>query len=100
MNWQKITMPPSAGDLVPEVGPLVMAFTNIYKEKLKPKGFCIFFVVSPEQRTFYLSPIAADLCREYVDRLDKPYEASPCDIPPVLLSDLRVGDSNCLDLLK
>lgn len=104
MDWCKITLPPSVGE-IPDPAALLAQFGVIYRRQENPKGFCVFFAASSEQRTFYLSPIAAVACSEYIRELSGVYKVSPCDAPATerFSIELRVGDfksNDCQDLLK
>lgn len=102
MNWRKITMPPAAPGVAPEPAPILIPFRKFYEDEGYPKDFCVFFSADQDERVFFLSPVAASACDEFVKGLGSPYVVSPCEASAVF-GELRVGDfksSECQDSLK
>lgn len=85
MSWLKITLP-----LTVQIDPVVVEIGNLAKathaKENNPKGFAMFHATrgvpdglkeDEEIRIVYLSPVAAELCKEITEN----YEVEPCDVP-------------------
>jgi hypothetical protein len=83
MSWHKVTFPLSM-----EIDPNVVKIGNIgwacYEKANQPAGFAMFHATRGheidyfEKRLVYLSPVAAELCKE---EIEKEYTLEPCDVP-------------------
>jgi hypothetical protein len=99
MDWQQITLPPSASEF-PEPTGITRQFQNIYEKESLPKGFSVYLSASQQGRTLYFSPAVLEIesCRELLGSLERQYQnrLSPCDPPPRFSVSLEAGE----DLLK
>lgn len=82
MSWLKFTLPLSAA-----IDPVVVDIGNIaracYEKEKQPEGFAMFHATrageheDDDKRLVYLSPVAAELCREVTEK----YTFEPCEVP-------------------
>jgi hypothetical protein len=82
MSWQMIILP-----FMVEIDPKVVEIGKLgwaaYERADKPEGFAMFHAKEgtegrgDEQRIIYLSPVAAEICKE----IGESYALVPCDVP-------------------
>ena len=82
MSWQKIVLP-----LTMEIDPKVVEIGKMgweaYFRENKPDGFGMFHATEAgdveinDLRIVYLTPVAAELCKEIAEN----YKLEPCDVP-------------------
>ena len=82
MSWLKFTLPLSA-----DIDPVVVEIGNLakacYAKEKEPEGFAMFHATragedeADDTRLVYLSPVAAELCRELTEK----YTFEPCEVP-------------------
>lgn len=81
MSWQKITLP-YTDDIDPEIVKIGQLGWDCFSRENKPKGFAMFHASRGEIRNWhsrlvYLTPVAAELCREIAEN----YKLEPCEVP-------------------
>jgi len=81
MSWQKIRLPYTS-DIDPEVVKIGKLVWDCYERENKPAGFAMFHASRGQIRNWhtrlvYLTPVAAELCREVAEN----YTLEPCDVP-------------------
>ena len=83
MSWHKVTLPLTT-DIDPKVVHLGDIAKACYEKESRPAGFAMMHASRSSEgglndtRLVYFSPLAAELCREEVE---KSYTFEPCEVP-------------------
>ena len=83
MSWYKITFPLMTTEDDPNVVEIGKIAWDVYQKENEPEGFGLIhatrgsFDGMNDLRLVYLSPVAAELCKEVAEK----YTLEPCDVP-------------------
>lgn len=104
MSWYKITFPLTTTENDPKVVEIGKIGWEVYEKENKPAGFAMLhatrgsFDGMNDLRLVYLSPVAAELCKEVAEK----YTLEPCDVPSRYEPDIYwvFGDPQVKNQLK
>ena len=83
MSWYKITFPLATTENDPKVVEIGKIAWDVFEKENKPAGFAMLHATRGsfdglhDLRLVYLSPVAAELCKEVAEK----YTLEPCDVP-------------------